>query len=121
MEEEPVPDVPSLARNYRNLVLWFGLQLVLGGAFVGGLPPILASARAVPWLVTLANLGVVIALAIYAYRTARCLGSKAPLLWAIAMMIPLVNIITLLVISADATRVCRRHGIRVGFLGPPPS
>jgi hypothetical protein len=117
--EEPVPDIASLAPNYRNLVLWFGFQLVLGvGTGLGVVTPVFASTQFVPSVVTVAHFGVVIALATYAYRTARSLGSKAPLAWAIAMVVPVVNVITILLLSADATRVCRRHGIHVGFLGP---
>jgi hypothetical protein len=118
--EEPVPDIPSLALNYRKLVLWFGMQLVVS---VGSVPlrvliPRDASAQVVPILVALAYLAITIALVIYAYRTAKALGSKASLVWAIAMPVPCVNMITLLILSAKATRVCRRHGIPVGFFGP---
>jgi hypothetical protein len=120
--EQPVPDIPSLALNYRNLVLWFAMQLVLGvGTGLGVLTPVFAGAKALSLFVTLAHLGVIIAIAIYAYRTARSLGSDAPLVWAIAMLVPVVSLITILLLSAHATRLCRQHGIRVGFLGPRTS
>jgi hypothetical protein len=118
--EEPIPDIPSLALNYRKLVLWFGMQLVVsvGSAALRVLTLLDASAQIVSIVVALAYLAIAIAVVIYAYRTARSLGSRAALVWAIAMLVPCVNVITLLVLSANATRVCRRHGVPVGFFGP---
>jgi hypothetical protein len=34
------------------------------------------------------------------------------------MLVPLLNVVTLLILSAKATRACRAHGVPVGFLGP---
>jgi hypothetical protein len=115
--DEPIPDIPSLALNYRKLVLWFGLQLVfsVGSGTLGLLTQNDDSGRIISMLITL---GITIALAIYAYRTARSLGSTAGLVWAIAMLVPCVNAITLLILSRNATTVCRQHGIPVGFFGP---
>ncbi|HEY4595077.1 MAG TPA: hypothetical protein VIJ02_01650, partial [Thermoanaerobaculia bacterium] len=53
-----------------------------------------------------------------AYKLARRLGSGTPVLWAVAMFIPCINILTLLALSSKATSWCRRHGIKVGLLGP---
>jgi hypothetical protein len=106
-------DVVRLARVYRTLVLWFGLQLVVGvasSAFPKG--------SAVAVIAGLVGLVALIAIAINAYRTASALGSKVPFLWAISMAIPCANIITLLLLSAKATKECRARGIAVGMLGP---
>jgi len=106
-------DVNKLARAYRNLVLWFGLQLVMtvGNQAFG-------NNRIVAGLAGLVVLATLVALTIYAYRTASALGGSVPILWAVAMFVPCLNIITLLVLSSKATAACRERGIAVGFLGP---
>lgn len=118
--EEAIHDIPSLALNYRNLILSFGAQIVLGvgSTNLGVLPLPDPSPPIVLLLVTFTHVGIMLALAIYAYRTARSLGSRAALVWAIAMPVPVVNMIALVILSAKATRVCRQHGIPVGLFGP---
>ena len=112
-------DVPKLAASYRRLVLWFGVQLVIA---ILELANVMAGETLLGLVILLVRfIGVVvtiIALVIYAYRTAAALGSQVPFLWAVAMFIPLVNAITLLVLSAKATNACRKAGIPVGFFGP---
>ena len=114
-------DVPKLAASYRRLVLWFGVQLVI--AILGEIASAIVSettllgvvivlARSIGLLVT------IVALVIYAYRTAAVLGSPVPFLWSAAMLIPLINAITLLVLSAKSTNACRAAGIPVGLFGP---
>jgi hypothetical protein len=104
-------DGQRLATVYRQLVLWFGAQLVvaLASLIFGGVASL---------MMTLATIATVVALAFYAYSTADALGSSAPGLWGLAMLIPCLNAITLLVISSKATETCRAHGIEVGLLGP---
>lgn len=114
------PDIPKLAVAYRWLVVWFGIQLVI---FVGGsMIAVVLGESALGALFALVRLAVglatVVALAIYAYRTATALGSNVGFLWAIAMLIPLLNAITLLVLSARSTKACREAGVPVGFFGP---
>ena len=41
-----------------------------------------------------------------------------PVLWAIAMFLPCINVISLLVLSAKAQAWCKQHGVKVGFFGP---
>lgn len=65
-----------------------------------------------------ALLVTIVALALYAYRTAEALGSSSALLWAVAMLIPCINVLTLLMLSSNATDVCRANGTPVGILGP---
>lgn len=113
-------DVPKLAVSYRRLVLWFGVQLVIsiagmvGGAVLGDTA--LGALFAVVYL--LCMLVTIGALMYYAYRAAAALGSRLAILWAIAMLIPFLNAITLLVLSSRATKACRKAGIPVGLLGP---
>ena len=113
-------DVSSLAVSYRRLVLWFGVQLVI--AILGGTIGVVLGETTLGALFALGHLFVIlvttIALMYYAYQTASALGSSAGVVWAIAMLIPLLNAITLLFLSAKATAACRAAGIPVGFLGP---
>lgn len=102
-------DVASLARNYRQLVLSVGLQLLLTPALMLNCSVLLA----VP-----AFAATIIALPYYAYRTAEALGESTAPLWALSMPVPLLNIVVLLMLSSRATAVCRENGIAVGFLGP---
>ncbi len=126
MARKPV-DAIRLAYNYRLLVLWFGAQLLLTIVSMGlaathgrtGPPALVALASGA---VSLATIGVVVVLAIYSYRTADALGASIPVLWVVAMIVPCVNVISLLALSSQATAACRASGIPVGFLGPkvPP-
>ena len=113
-------DIDTLAYEYKQLVVWVGIQLVL--AIVGQVVAILLGntlAGAIVGLIKLLGILVTaVALGWYAYGTAGALGSRVGLLWAIAMVVPLVNVITLLVLSSKATRACRARGIPVGLFGP---
>jgi hypothetical protein len=50
------------------------------------------------------------------YRLAKALGYTA-IIYAIAMIIPCVNLLTLLVVISRATKVLKDNGVKVGFLG----
>jgi len=112
-------DLVALVRSYRSLVRWVGVQLLLafGGAVVVGT---LSGQAAIvgSWVRLLLVLLSSVALVRYAYRTASALGSTVPVVWAIAMFVPLVNLITLLILSSRATTTCRAAGVPVGLLGP---
>jgi hypothetical protein len=111
-------DAEIIARLYRRLVLLVGLQILLSilriPARAAG--PLAASLFALVVLVGL--LGVLVALGVTAYRLTRHLGERWPILWAIAMFLPCINILALLALSSQAQAWCRRHGITVGFFGP---
>jgi hypothetical protein len=113
-------DVARLAASYRRLVLWFGAQLALG--ILGAVAVAVAGPNALGVTIAVVRLvgilATVCALGIYSYRTAAALGSRVGLLWGLAMLVPLVNAITLLVLSSKATKACRAAGVPVGFLGP---
>ena len=113
-------NLATLSVAYRRLVLWVGVQILValaGNLLIASLQPSLIAI-----VLSLANIAVVLAtivmLSIQAFRTAKALGSRVGVLWAIAMVMPLVNLITLLALSSKATRACRQAGIPVGLLGP---
>ncbi|HEX5044732.1 MAG TPA: hypothetical protein VFV75_17670 [Candidatus Polarisedimenticolaceae bacterium] len=108
-----------LVAAYRALVRWFGVQFLLtfGIGFIAGLLG-LGRGPEIQGIQGLATLGSIVPLAIYAHRTAAALGSPVSFLWGIGMVVPLINMITLLILSSRASRACRAAGVPVGFLGP---
>ncbi len=120
MAKDRSVNIPKLASAYRRLVLWFGVQLVvsLGGLFLSAVigDPAIAGLIALGQLAIL--LVTIVMLAIYAYRTAGALGSSVPVVWAIAMVVPWVNLLVLLILSSRSTQACRSAGVPVGLLGP---
>jgi hypothetical protein len=114
----PFKDAEAIARLYRRLVLLVGLQLVLG---FGQLPARTAPSPAtnlLSLLVAPVLLVLLVVIAVTAYKLTRHLGEGLPVLWAIAMFLPCINIIGLLVLSSKAQAWCRQYGIKVGFFGP---
>lgn len=116
----PVRNAETIARLYRRLVILVGLQLLLSFGRIPALFSLRSPLAAAVLMVVFALLllGVYVATAVTAYQLTRQMGQSVPILWAIAMFIPCINIITLLVISANAQSWCRQHGIKVGLLGP---
>ncbi|MFL6232352.1 MAG: hypothetical protein ACJ76N_04400 [Thermoanaerobaculia bacterium] len=112
-------EAEAIAKLYRRLVLLVGAQLLLG-FLLNMLPAARGSAAAglVALLAFPVALVISIFIAITAYKLANRLQASVPILWAVAMFVPCVNIITLLALSSNATSWCRRHGIKVGFFGP---
>ena len=124
MSQNP-PDIPRLARAYRRLVLWFGSHLIVTLVFVfrSGVRLTFAPIQFPPVTpleiaLFIGDLVIFVAVAYYAYRTGKALGSRVPLLWVLAMVTPFVSIIALLVLSSKAAAICRQNGIPVGFFGP---
>ncbi|MDY7093828.1 MAG: hypothetical protein SX243_12725 [Acidobacteriota bacterium] len=114
-------DIQALAVSYRRLVQWVGVQLLLMFSpavlelVVSDDNPVFPVASLAIGLIALAS---VFALAIYGYRTARALGSNLGFFWALAMLLPCVNLLVLLALSSRATQACRAEGVEVGLLGP---
>jgi len=111
--------VEAVARLYRQLVLLVGMQLILG--FFQGLTQATSSSGysfLTAAALMLIGLLVAIAMATTTYKLTGHLGAGMPILWAVAMFLPLVNIVVLLVLSAKAQGWCQRYGIKVGLLGP---
>ena len=121
MTERPV-DVPALRIAYRRLVLWFGAQLLLnanaGPVVLRAAPRPSLAISLLTGILGLATLATIVALAYYGFRTATALGSPAPWLWALAMFVPCLNVMSLLALSSKATQACAARGIPVGLLGP---
>jgi hypothetical protein len=115
---EESPDIPQLASSYRRLVLWFGAQLLLGllqGVAIrigGGLGQDLYYFASIGVPVT------IIAFAYHGYHTARALDAGLPWLWAVAMLVPFLNVVALLWLSSLSTKACKKAGVSVGLLGP---
>lgn len=105
-------NIQRLAWAYRQLVLWFGFQLLLGFGSQFYFDHLPIAWRGLPMLATL------LVLAYYAYATAKALGLSSAGLWAFAMFLPCINLITLFALSSKATALCRANGIEVGLLGP---
>jgi hypothetical protein len=111
-------DVRALAGAYRNVVLWFGAQLLLNALSFAARGLDGGAALLISLVVLVGMLATLGALAYYGYRTAQALGSTVAWLWAVGMLVPCVNVVTLLALSSQATRACRENGIEVGLLGP---
>jgi hypothetical protein len=111
----PVGDAETTARLYRRLVLLVGLQLLMSFAQVSMQ---VSRSPVLPGVVLLVLLGVLVGLAVTAYSLSQHLGESVPVLWAIAMFLPCINILGLLVLSSKAQVWCRQYGLKVGLLGP---
>jgi hypothetical protein len=119
-------EAEAIAKLYRRLVLLVGIQLLAG--FVARSLAVMAAAASETATTLILGLFVILVglawfvasllIVVAAYRLAGRLKAGVPILWALAMFIPCVNIITLLVLSSIAQSWCRRHGIKVGFFGP---
>jgi GYF domain 2 len=117
-ESVPFEDAEKLAQLYRRLVLLVGLQILVGLFLVPFQAQPTATGGLVGGVANLVVLVVAVVGVVTAYKLAGLLRSGPPLLWAIAMLLPCINIIVLLVLSSQAQTWCRRYGIKVGFLGP---
>jgi hypothetical protein len=116
--EVPVALAIAVATEFRRLVLLFGgLMLVVAKVAYAPVGP--SGVQMV--IAALAAFGLLIAMAVTAYRLMALLEEGVPVLWAIATFLPVVNLLVLLVISSKAQAFCRKRGIYVGLLGPHPT
>jgi hypothetical protein len=117
----------ALATTYKRMVLLVGLEWLLIATANGqrnapvthGVDPAFAMGENAA--VVLAGIGVLVVgcvLVVTGYRLAQILGLGTPIVWAIGMFVPLINLIVLLALSRKSQAVCRSHGVRVGLLGP---
>ncbi|HSF42834.1 MAG TPA: DUF4339 domain-containing protein [Thermoanaerobaculia bacterium] len=115
----PFEEAESIAKLYRRLVLLVGAQLLLGYVIQVVAAAVPSTGVAVISLVGLAVLiGVMVTVAVTAYRLACHLGTGVPAFWAVSMFLPCLNILFLLILSAKAQVWCKQYGIKVGFFGP---
>jgi hypothetical protein len=113
-----VENAEAIARLYRRLVLLVGVQLLFSFLRVPLVTAVPGVAGPMAVVVVLVLLGSAVALAVTAYALTEHMGTGTPLLWAIAMFLPCINVISLLVLSSKAQAWCKQHGVKVGLLGP---
>jgi hypothetical protein len=117
--KDDVRRLRELASTYRTMVILVGVQWVL--TWLGNDQRTYGAPNDDPGiggLFYLGAVGVAMVLAVQGHRLAVLLGRRAPVLWALAMFVPLVNLFALLSLSRAAQDVCKDYGVRVGFLGP---
>lgn len=109
-----------IARLYRRLVVLVGLYLILAcfGRVSPGAIRDSTAALVVGLVVLVCGLWLLLELLWTARKLMSHLGARYPVLWALGMALPCVNILVLLGISSRANAWCARHNIEVGFLGP---
>jgi len=113
-------DAEAIARLYRRLVLLIGAQILMSAVIQFAVNPEEAplGLAVLALLLSLAAIVATVFLVVTTYKLARRLKAGPPLLWAIALFIPCVNILGLLALSSSAQSWCRRHGVKVGLFGP---
>jgi predicted permease len=113
-----VENAETIARLYRRLVLLVGFQILVSFLRV----PLMTAPAGMVFPLALVFLvlviGSAVALAVTAYRLAEQMGLGRPLMWALKMFLPCINIISLLVLSSKAQAWCKQYDIKVGLLGP---
>lgn len=105
----------AVARLYRRLVALVGVTLIytvmnMFGAFPTDSPMLV---EGLLWTLVI----VMIATVVTSYRLDRRLGSRA-MFRPFGIWIPIVNLVVLKRIDAEAQSWCKRYGIEVGLLGP---
>ena len=111
MGTEPTSSVSihDVAAGQRLLIVAIGLNIVA----------YLASSR-IGWIVgVLIGLGALAVAIVGMLRVTSGLGYSAPrkVLYVVGLFIPLVALIVLAMVSADATKTLRANGYKVGFFG----
>jgi hypothetical protein len=119
LSHDDLQRIRSIATTYRTLVLLVGAQWVTGWlgkpSYNLGGP---TGSDGFGALFIVAAFAVACILAWKGYQLAALLGRAAPVIWAIGMFIPLINLLCLGLLSSASQAFCKQHGIRVGFLGP---
>jgi len=127
MDVYDTTDVLSIALRQRRLIVLFALvvivipELVLIGRMTHHVP--VTFQLAMRQLQDAATDMLVLCLVtpficvIHVYRLAAAMRSKVAPLWALAVIVPLVNLVAVLCINSIARRLLRRSGLRIGILG----
>lgn len=106
-----------------QLALIFGPSLILGGRDVNQIPP---AEAATIGLMYLGLMACVLLIEIFVLVSVILLSSAignhvlVTVLVALLMFVPLVNLLTLLILNAKATRILRAAGLHVGLMGVSP-
>lgn len=101
--------VQEVAVAQRRLLLGLLAGIVVNVLIRAATGPVLA-------IVVLLGLAAAVYTVVWVYRLCTALG-KTPWLYAIAVFIPLVGLLTLLVLNQQATTYLRANGLKIGFLG----
>ena len=121
MADKPVfekEDLLNVAKA-QSRAIWFFLGIMLAqiaNAFI----PINQNNAASVWgksILSLTLLGLVVYFFILIYRLAKALKKKTSFLYAIGMIIPLVNLLILVSLLGRATKVLKSGGLKVGLMG----
>ena len=115
----------KVAKSFRGVLVYFGMQYLIGFAMNALGVVAQASPDAAP-LIGLAILGgfvgaifCLVMLLVSIYKCSTAMGSVG-ILWVIAMFLPCLNLITLLAINSKAKTFLEKRGVKVGFVGPSP-
>ena len=105
--------IRRIARGQRMMV-W----AVLGQWFASAVS-VASDSVALKGVMSLAAIACMVMAIVGAVRLSRALGSHVvtTVLVAILMIVPLINLVTMLVLSMRATRALRKAGVRVGLMG----
>ena len=106
----------DVATAYKRVILFVAIEWVCGG--VANSQTNGGGGGAVTALLSLVALAAACALAVFGYRLATSLQLSVPVLWAFGVVLPLLNLIVLLMLSSRAQAECRKHGVKVGLVGP---
>jgi hypothetical protein len=107
-------EAEAITRLYRRLILLVGGEFLLNFVVLA----LLGKDFSAGMLSFLVMFAVSVFIAITAYDLSKWLDTGSPLFWALALFLPCLNVLSLLFLSLSATSWCRRHGFKVGFLGP---
>lgn len=111
-------EVRDVAGRQKYLIWLILLQFVVVlFIFAGAVPLPKAAADGLAILIAVSRI-VIAVLSIYGvYKMAKSLRKGMPILYAIAMLLPLIALLALLHLSAEATRILQENSIRVGLMG----
>ncbi len=121
VETVPLSRIEAVARLYKRLVPLVGLQIVVGLFRIPQMSDDASpsqEAGPLAFVTSLVLLSLLVWISITAYGLTRQLGGGLPILWAIAMFFPCLNIIAFLALSSTSRAWCQRYGIKVGLFGP---
>ena len=116
-----VARLERIARLYRALVLLVGLQIlaVVGlTALIPAIAPGEGASGAIEVISAIVRIGLFVAGMVVGYQLADALGDGNPWLWALGMLLPVINLIVLVALSSKANAWYQRAGVKVGLLGP---
>jgi hypothetical protein len=115
---EDLPRLRPIATAYRMLVMLVGLNILLWIGSNPGFTGTGVGGKAIHEVCTMGALLIPLVIAVKGYQLASLLRRAVPVLWAVGMVIPLINLVVLLALSSASQAFCTKYGIPVGLLGP---